>query len=523
MLLAAEARPVRADNLRGTAEVQYQRQELGGETREFWFQSYQFDHSFNLNPMTEVQSQLEYRHQRLNNGLGINDMPRGSLRLSNPEYGLFGAYRPSFTRDARAGEFRTNETLFTGFWSRPRLPRFDLEWTRRDRDNGATIGHNRAARMSWNVGALSLRGGLGNQSERVDGHDSRETQRFAEFGSAYHFSPVARSNLTLEYDFSRNRSSRTQEPAVNTLHGTNLTGGWQATRWSDVSLAYIFRYTSVDARDRLILRDHDGSALYNIHPLRGALISMGGGLRTNREVGRESLIRYATALATVEGPLRPGLTGLFSAAHSSNWQEGGGDFTVESFHGTTRCRLREGLETTADMIVSSVGDTARSTQRFTTQSTVGLTARPLRPLSITLSGQEYRRGSGWFQGDNRSWSTRIEGSWRPTRGLEARADWSKSVPLVGVATSPEYSTRMYSVRWAPGARLQFDTVWQRSSTSQSGGNSGGALTGREILTSRILCALTRKWRVNLGFSQADPGRSTHVRQVDATVTWRIFE
>lgn len=523
VMLAGAARAVQAGNLRGTAEVQYQRQELQRGTSEIWYQSYQFDHSFHLNPTTEFQSQLEYRHQRLDGGNGINRLPRGSLRLSNPEYGVFGSYRPSFTRDARAGEFRTNETLVTGFWARPGLPRLDVDWTRRERDNGATLGHNRAARMSWNVGTLSLRGGLGNQSEKVDGQESRETQRFADFGSSWHFAPLPRATVTVAYDFSRNRTGRTDEKAVNTLHGTSLTGGWQANRWSDVSLSYIFRYTSVDARSRLLLRDHDGSALYNIHPLPGTLVSLGGGLRTNREVGGESLIRYVTALATAEGPIRPGLTGLLSAAHSSNWQEGGGDFTADSFRGTARCRVREGLEATGDLIFSSVGDTARATEKFSTQASVGLTARPLPPLSISLSGQEYRRGEGWFQADNRSWSNRAEVSWRPARAFDTRAEWSRSIPLAGGVASPKYTTQMYSVRWSPGARLQFDTVWQRSSSSRTGTNSGGSLTGREVMSSRVLWALTRRWRVNIGFSQADPGRSTHVRQVDATVTWRIFE
>jgi hypothetical protein len=82
---------------------------------------------------------------------------------------------------------------------------------------------------------------------------------------------------------------------------------------------------------------------------------------------------------------------------------------------------------------------------------------------------------------------------------------------------------MYSLRWAPTGRLQFDASWQKSDIARSGATNGGLVTGREILTSRLLWALSRRWRVNLGFSRSDPGQVTEARQVDATVTWRMFE
>ncbi len=539
--------------LAGHLQVQYQKVEQSTRLlqpdgtlresrleRESWIQNYEVNHSTRFGDQWNLYSQLNLTDLSYVGRPEGSRTPSGTLRLVHPAFGLSGSYRPSTTtttfgpaglggvgldtlQDRAPSRLTTKnqEATLAAYLSAAKLPRLDLSWIRRHREQGAAspgeTGITRSARLSYDAGPLNVRGGYGDIAREPAGSAAPQTfQRAMDGGAGLRLGGAGALSGTLQYDFSASRRGESAGPSNRTrMHAALLGGDLRRSGRSGLSLNYSYRRTEIRDHVPASLDDHEGTLLYNYAPTRSSRLAGVGGVRTLRAGSESGLQRYASFIASADGTVRPQWTGVASASHVTNWDPGRGPYSIETFHVGSRFRLAQGLELTPDAQVSVNGDSAARDSRVVSQLAAGLLVAPLRGISCRYSDRFYRAGPGLGGARAESRSTTLDLRWKPVPTLELAGSYG--VTGAFPRNDPRLSTRQLNLSWIPSRGFQLTGNYSRSDQSRGGGVAN-QLRGREILGTRVLASLTRSTLLSLGLHQSDPHRASFARQVEATVT-----
>ncbi len=549
LALLVHAGSARAQGAYGFVTGQYQRYEqslrvtnpdgtsrMVTRAREFWIQTYDLNHQAFLRPNLQLVSNLRYTDLAYVKLPDASRTAAGSLRLNHSVFSLYGTHSPASATigvspgglsqpgdTARILSFtaKTQDTQLGAAVFVPSLPRVDLSWARRHRaadlmspDETAV---NRNAHAAYELGPVSFFGSLGDQRREPKGSDPVvATQRVASAGASLNMAPTPNSNLGLAYDIGDTRNRR-GGLTTNTsrTQGGNLSGTWRPSLITDLSASYVVRHSSSVTSRRFNSTDQDGSLYFNVAPTRGVRLTAGAGARTVNSGNGQDLLRYATAVASGEGNVRPGWYGVASASHTTNWDPVRGAFWAEMVRGSSRMKLARGLEAEGYVQVAASGDTASRDQRWNTDASGRLNADPLRSLRLGYATRIYRVGPRLGSATAHSRSQTVDVRWQPVRTLEMVGSYSQNETFS--RENPRTSMRTASARWSPLPQWQFSGNWTRSEESRTD-VVANQLSGREIMGARVAGALSRRLTLNGGASVADHGAPSESRQYDASLT-----
>lgn len=543
-LVLAGAATAHAQDLYGSVQVQFQRVQehlpvlgpgglaLVPFTREQWLQTYNVNHQ--AHPRDNMLLQSSLRLSRVST-LGRPDAlqaPLGSVRFIHPLVNLSISHQPTRsvvstgtpgvdTVATRALVSRAFETLAVGHVEAPRGPQLDLTWVRRRREieDGSPSEHadQRQARVGMTRDAWSAYASIGDQRQ-VSGLAGRfrNTQRLVNAGGTLR--PVARrtGSVSMVYDFGGIHTDARSLVTRSSAHSASLSGEWRPTaRLSGSLLGTWRRNTSTPfvagPQDQV-----ESGVLLACQASRALRVSGGGGLRTVLIGTRRSLLRYVTAVTSMDGHMRPGWTATASASHTTNWDPVLGPFSVETAGGSTRMRLGRRADFDGTLTLAANGDTAHNAQRLTSSWSMRLGLTPLRTLLLAGILRSYRVGRGLLQPTGIARGRELQITWRPLPALDLMGDISSSGLLPD--DSPRQGTRSLTLRFTPSPAWQATGAWTRSTDSRPL-LPGRTFSGREFATGRLQWTPVRRLSTSVAMDVADPGQATQSRQYDALVTW----
>jgi hypothetical protein len=506
--------------------VQYQRIEFGGVTREYWSRYLDANYSTRLNPSLQLTSQFRIDMVNLSGQLEKSVTPYGLLRLTHTNAGISGSLRPTQLTSVTGLTTKQQEAQITGFIAPNRLPRFDLEWTQRHQLIGERVagqtGTTRNGRMSWTVGVLDLRGDVGDIaiSGGLESTTRRTQQQNWDAGAGVR---TGHANWNLNANFDMGEIRRNELSGTSNLNRTqtaNTTFSQRLSHKTDWNLTYEFRATSQpSSEDAQTIATHDGAATMNYRPTRGTQIMGAFGVRpVTSPTGSTATLGYTLLSATAQGRVRAGWTGIASAAQSLNRQADSRSYWVGTYHGGSRLILAPGLNLDVDATVTDNGDTAVTDQRVASQGMAGISMTPLRRLVFTFNLRGYRAGPNLGQPVARSTSRNFDLRWRPWNSMDLGASVARSGALP--KGDPTLTTKQLFAHISPGSRLQVDLNY--SNSDQFRRDAGTAkLPGREVWSGRLLAGLGRTWRISGGGALSDPGKPTRSRQFDVSLSARL--
>jgi hypothetical protein len=204
--------PARSQNLRGYVQVQYQKLENGRDlglnfNREYWVTSFQANYATKLRSDLSLSSQVQFTNLDYRGSGEGSRQPYLSLRLVHPWAGFYGAFRPTDQTDIAGNESKQQQTVFSGYWNRPRWPRLDLSWIHRKLDQGGISGSGttRYALLGYTLGGLTVHGGYNDESNQPDQAPEKRVIQRAWSGGAMYLLSRPRASLLMQYDFSDNQ------------------------------------------------------------------------------------------------------------------------------------------------------------------------------------------------------------------------------------------------------------------------------------------------------------------------------
>ncbi|HEU4724301.1 MAG TPA: hypothetical protein VFU59_03285, partial [Candidatus Eisenbacteria bacterium] len=521
-----------AETLRGYAQLQYQSQDQRGgrgDDIEWWLRSVHLDYGTKFRDDLDLTVQGEWNELSYVDRPDRQLNPRGSLRLAHREFGISTAYRPLRVTDAQGVTTRQRETTVSGYLRRRALPQLSGTFVRRRQ---LAVGLSPAAtsltgtvNATYDFGALDLHGGWNNQVRFTDLDQSNRTSQVNWTGGATWNLARRRSSANFGFEFQEGRRHAERGPTSESSgRSATITGAHRFSKRVDAGLNYGYRHSSATNVTTRKLDDHDGALLLSYRPRASVTFSSGGGLRTARLADEQEIERYLVASAAVQGPIRPGWTGGANLARSYNWLPGQSSRPVDSGVLSSRMRLARGLDANAQTQVtaarasSTVADTSGARNRVTSQTSLGFLATPLHGFTFGYTRSDYRTGRGVFDPQARSHSDTWDGRWNPVPSLQFSGNLSRARGLS--ANEPSLRTRQATAAWSPSGAFQLSGTYTRNDRSQFAAFSQ-SVAGREVYGARLLASIAREWRVQVSVNDVDPGKPTHVRQWDATVTRNV--
>ena len=506
-------------------DVQYQRIEALGFTREYWSRNLDATYAKQLNSSLQMATQFRFNMVSLAGRPDRSVNPYGSLRLTHTYAGISGSYRPVEVTNAAGFTTNQRESQIVGFVAPRLLPRVDVEWTRRFRlaSNQAPeqTGITRSGRLTWTRGVLDVRGGMGDISiQGVDATKTRTSQQNWDAGLGLR-TGHGRWNLMANYDLGEVRNNalsgatdKTQSQTGNVLFTHHF-----APR-ADWNLSYQYRVVAQPSgQGSQHIVTHDGSATWNYRPSRGTQMLAAFGLRpVTSSTGVTTTLGYTTISATANGRVRAGWTGIGSVTQSLNRQPDSRAYWVGTYRGASQLTLARGLLLDLDATVIANGDTAVTNQRIASQGLVGVSAIPLRRLTIAFSLRGYRAGPNLGQPVARSTSRSLDLRWQPRNGLDLGGSVARSSALP--KGDPTLATKQLFAHLAPGSRLQVDLNYSISDEFRRDAGISN-LPGREVWSGRLLLGLGKRFRISTGGAVADPGMPTHSKQFNVELSTRL--
>ncbi len=549
--LAAFAHDVRAQYVTGYLKGQFQVFEdqalvpngdgtfrTDWKRTERWTQTIELQHVAQPRSDLRVMSNFRYTDLSYSKLPDASRSPQGSVQVTHPWASLFAAYRPSTVTgglgatgvsagdSARAGAItaRSQETMLLGQIAPPNLPRLDVSWNRRHRNadvlSPEEAGVNRNARLSWTRGALSSYASLGDQSIDHPAQNTRgTTQRTGGAGAALHLTPTRQTAMDLQYDFADARSGNaTLTAGSSRSHNASFNGTLQQRADMAWNANWMFRRSQARGPRTTTLDDHEAALNWSFDPRGPLRLLAAGGTRTARTVAGSGLSEYASAVASLDGDVRPGWRGTATASHVTNWDPGHGTYSVDAGRIGSRLRLARGLEANVDASVTANGDTGVRDSRVVSDASGRLRATPLRSLNVGLSARIYRSGPTLADGNSRARSILWDVRWRVVPTLELTG--SSSITGVLPNDRPRNTTRLAGARWNPFARVQLAADWSKSDQSRTD-SSAQPVSGREIASAHLLALLSRSLQLDASGSIADRGTARENRQMNVSLTWAL--
>jgi len=533
------AGPARAQ-LSARLQVQFQRVEqdqplpgggvLTTRTSQFWLQTYELNHAMRFARATTVASQFKLTDLSYAGRPDANRTPFGSVRVTNPAFGLSAGHRPSTTIVSledngvtREVTSKVQESFLNGYLSLPTGTRVDGLWSRRHRDPESTAlektGVNRTLRASQSLGALSLHGGYTDLLEDAAGSDPTATQRTWNGGAEVGFVPRPGAVLHADYGFARSeRLSVGRTHDLHTTHNASLNGTWLQSERVSWSGNYTFR--ALESRYQLATRSttQDGSAQVTYRPNRLLHFTGAGGVRTLGGLASEDLLRFASATVFAGGDLRPGLNAIASVSQTANWARDA-FFGSQTAYGALAWRVRQGIELRGDAQASANGDSTIGTSDVSSYTSVSVRLEPLRSFSFGYGTRNYRIGPALFDATGSARTHTMDLRWQPLPAVELSG--ARSISGAMPHDDPKLTTTSWILRLRPGAALQAWASLTRTDDRRRGAAVAEGLIGREIVTMRLIATLGRDMTLIGGMSIANRHRADEGRQYDASVTKRF--
>ena len=532
LLVAAVAgAPVRAQSIRGFAEVQYQSQDLrGGQGADIerWVSTVNLDYSRRFSNAYDVTLQGEY------NDVSYVDLPthqvnpRGTLRLAHRDFGGFASYRTYRLTDILGVTTRQREATFDAYLHRQGIPQIQGTYLRRRtlavQQTPAATASTATVTARHTMGPVDVRGNWTNllRWTDLDPTQTRITQNTFGGGGDWRYAR-ARTAANVTVDAQNTKLSSHKGPSSSTgTAALSLGASQRFSRVFDGSLVYAYQHTSTSSpTSSRKLDNHDGSLLFTARPKPSLHFSTGGGLRTASQAERQRIERYLVVEAGALGRIRHNWTGNASASRSYNWFEGGNSRPVNSAVVNTDFRLARGLEAHAQGQVSKAAaqeafsDTAGAPTTLTSQISWGFTATPLRTTTVGYTQSSYRTGGSLIDPEATSHSDSWDARWNPVRSFRFSGNLSHSRGL-GLG-QPTLKTSQATLEWMPTSSLQWTGTYSRSDRAQFNPLTQ-TVPGTEVWGLRVLASLVQVWRVQATVNDVDPGKPSHVRQWEATLT-----
>lgn len=539
-----------AQSVYGTVQLQYQNAEedvirVGGDGRRFaertrreiWLRTVDLHHQSYLRPDWLLDSNLRFSGTSALGTGTATSTPQGTMRLMHPYLQVAATHAPTSARTNVADRTgvnadsstrqqsvvaRTSETSLTGHVAVPRLPQFDVSWIRNRREGvAAAVGEAsvaRNARMSFDREHYSVYGAYGDSRQQSDLSASpSNTQRLLNAGGSYRVTPIANSALALQYDYGSVRGEIGGAKRASTSnHSASVSGDWRPKPWLTPSLNYQWRRSQPASRVVPPQTDHEGAMLVRVAAQRGASLSAGGGIRSQRVLERQELLKYATAMASADGELRHGLAVNSSASHTTSWDPSRGTYGSEAVAGSMRASFGRSAQWDASWQLSANGDTGSVLQRYSNTWTSRLQAMPLRNLTMAFSLRSLRVGSGLFRPSGTSRGAGIDLQWRPFPACELLGSYA----TMGVFPNETQrsSSRTLTAKLETSSKLQFYGTYTRA--DQTGTVVASTLpTSHESASGRVQWQPTRRVAASGTLTVSEPGREREARQVDVAFTW----
>jgi len=518
-----------AQTIRGYAQVQYELQDRRVSAErdlEWWNRTVHLDYGLRVAQKLDITAQGEWNDLSYVGRPDRQINPRGALRVAHRDFGGHISYRPLRVTDALGVTTRQRETTFNGYVNRAGWPRLNASYVRRRQLAQGLMpeatGVRRTIAASHEAGPFQLRGSWGHITRESElAGESRSSQ--VDWGGGAEWA-LARPGGAARIGIDTQRSKRKGAKGAvehTEVHSVNANATRRIQRRLDASTTYSFRYTDVGNGLSDAIRDHEGVALLRYRATGAVTASTGGGVRTARVEDRRVTERYALVTLAAQGRVRAGWTGSAGLTRSLNWLPGEPSRLIDAASVSSRMRLARGLDAVAQTQVtagrapSAVADTSGQRVRVTAQTTLGLAATPLRPVTIRYSWSEYRRGSGLFAPEATSRADSWDARWAPKRSLQFTGTLSRARGLS--AGDAPVTTKQATAQWTPHAALQISGSYLRGSSGRLDPITQ-SLIGREVYGLRLLAAPMRDWRLQASLNAVDPGRPSHVRQWNLSLT-----
>ena len=523
------SRRAAAQTIRGYAQVQYELQDRRVSVErdlEWWNRTVHLDYGTRVAQKLDITAQGEWNDLSYVGRPDRQINPRGALRFAHREFGGHFSYRPLRVTDALGVTTRQRETTFNGYLNRAGWPRLNASYVRRRQLALGLLpeatGIRRSITANHQLGAFRLRGSWGHTTRGSElAGQSRTSQ--VDWGGGGEWAlarPGGSARIGYETQLSR-RKGDTGAVEHADVHTLNANGTRRLHRRLDASTTYSFRYTDVGNGLSDAIRDHEGVAFLRYRATGAVTATAGAGVRTARIETRRATERYALVTLAAQGRVRAGWTGSAGLTRSLNWLPGESSRLIDAASITSRMRLTRGLDAMAQTQVtsgrapSSVADTSGQRVRVTAQTSLGLSATPLMPITVRYSWSEYRTGGDLFAPDATSRADSWDARWSPQRSLQFTGALSRARGL-SAGEAPTTTTQA-TAQWTPHASFQLSGSYLRGSSGRLDPITQ-SLIGREAYGLRLLAAPMRDWRIQASLNAIDPGRASHVRQWDLSLT-----
>lgn len=539
LALLVLASPPALAQVTGQAQVQYQRVDQrvplpgGGFTTrrasEFWLQNYVLNHTMRLDRVTTLASQVRFSNLAYVGRSDASRTPYGTVRLTNPNYGLTAGYRPTTStitlqpESAPAQEVKSKlqETFFNGYVALPVGTRVNALWSRRHSERDVTslekTSLNRSLRATQELGPLALRAGYGDVLNDPAGTNPRATQRNWDGGASLTLAPTRIASVQADYGVARTQRLVAGQPFDRGLtHTASVHSALRPSSKVDCTADYTYRVLSTTTFRSTRDRTHDGAAQLVYRPGRLLQLTGAGGVRTAGNADRGGLLRFGSASAALGGDLRRGWTAQARYSESFNWSEFSPFYTTRSLAATTAWRMRRGFDLRGDFQAGSTGDSVARNSRATVQGGMLVTMTPLRSFTLSYGRRVYQVGPGIAAANARARSQTVDLRWTPLPVIELDVAHSETGSLPN--NDPRLGSTTWILRVRPSATLQAWGSLTRSDQRTGGAGAAEAISGREVATARLVANLASGVTAIAGMSVANRGRADEARQVDVSVT-----
>ena len=529
LALAGDA-SARAESFRGSAEVQYQNTErpLLGPEQDAWNKIFQVDYGNVLPGSVALTSSFRFVEQTIARRPDRVRVPEGSVRLAHRNFGISTSYRPSETRDAVRAVSRQQDLNVTAYARQDKLPQISGSWVRTHLDpSGLAPGTGTVTRSlsaQYALPHVALRAGYGDRFlEESSTGPGRQSENHLSLGSTSQLQ-WGRAPISLVYDFNRSRARASLDRSrVAHAHLAALASSFALSPKATTTLSYSYRRNTI--RGGLsdgTQQEHNGTAsvAYAFNPV--VSLSGGGGVRDAvLGAGRSATDRYVAATLTAQGQARPGLRLSAAATHAVNWLPDAAARPSENLQASTSMRLARGLDLRADLSVSTAKpvivppETTAFPRQVAVQSGLGITANPLRTVSLDASVTKSRAGERLTSGGISSTSYSSGLRLTPVPAIQLTGRW-------GLTDSPgsRSTVGQASAQWTLAGALQLSAAWSRAE-QEVFFLSPRARSLQESLHGSMSVRLAENLNAAVQYSESNRGRPNRVRQLLVNVVRRF--
>ena len=544
-----------ADAPYGSVQVQYQRSddaaffergdgsfELRRARQEYFIRALDIRQQTYLRTDLMMEASLRISERDVVDSRSFSRVPVGGIRLVHPYLQVTASHQPGWERTAlgsaagfaagtradsvaREVNVHSRQSIFAAHLALPRLPRLDVTWVERQRrtDTGpGNRGRTRSARVTLDRDRYSAYASVNQSRFAMDAPGAPATEQTALMGGgSYVFAPRSNVSMRAQYDVSDvlTRSGGDTRPSL-VSHTALLDGDWRhGPKWTTNSSLQWRRTATGTAAVRP--QSSEEGALTSRYQFARRSQGIGvAGFRSVSVLGaggpQDGYQKYATAMATIDAPVRRRLGLAATASHTTTWDPDRSPYGVQVLSATTRGNVSRRLSADFNWQISATGDSSAANSRYSNAWALRVQGAPLRSLQGLVAFRAQRSGPGLLRPNSATRGLSAEVRWRPVPRLELFGQYSGT--RIEPSQTTNLSTRMLSLRFEPSSAWQYYASWTRSEQRVQV-SVAGQLSGREVLTTRVQYAPSRKLAANASLSYNDPGRDEESRRLDTTLVW----